>query len=394
MDRTANDGSSNNLTPLVIELMSRRGHCDREALTRLASRSEDVTPSALLDDLVRNGVLDRVAARAVMLIAQGMLDERDLKQLLVVTRAQTRLGRLSRAHTPVDVTTPAPVRRLAIGSMLGKFTVKGLLGEGGSARVYLGLHADLRMPVAIKMYNASARAQFDVETAILPKINHPNVVRVLDVAAAGDDPYLVLEYLDGESVRQMLDRSGPLPVTQVVRIARHVLRGLRALYRRGYRHGDVKPGNILSSLGQQYKLADFGLARSLRSARSAAETTHARGSWAYMAPEAFDGVGDHRSDIYSLGLTLYHLLTGELPVAGSTAEQCQRLHQKLSLEPLHWTVLGVSRRLSDLILQMAARSPEDRPGDYGELLSEFGAEADPARPPCPPTSRDSEVPHA
>jgi serine/threonine-protein kinase len=155
----------------------------------------------------------------------------------------------------------------------------------------------------------------------------------------------------------------------VFRIARETVRGLRAAFRAGYTHGDVKPGNLLLGADGAVRVADFGLARPVGAAPSGLDRID--GSWPYLAPERFEGGGDHRADVYALGLTLYHLLSGTPPVGGATPAECRARHRSLALEPLHWWLPDVSRAASALVLRMAARNPDDRPADYDALLAEL-----------------------
>lgn len=341
-------------------LLSRCLNLDPAELTS-SSEALEQTPEPLLDRLVRSRILDRIAARALWLVAQGQLDTRDLKQLLPTRRPRAR--RPLAGHPPAVVAVPKP------GTQLGKYVLTSLCGTGGGGAVYRAFHPHLGIPVAVKWAARGEPAlRLQHEAAVLARIQHRNVVRLWDADHADAGSYLVLEFV-GRNLREVLARRGRFEPTAAFRVARHMVAALRATFRSGFLHGDVKPANILVSRERIYKLSDFGLAR--RHTQVDEHADRLSGSWAYLAPEAFDGTRDHRSDIYSLGLTLHHLLAGQPAIGSANYDDCLRAHRTLSLEPLHWTVPGVSRAMSTLILRMTARHPDDRPADYEELLAEL-----------------------
>ena len=242
-----------------------------------------------------------------------------------------------------------------VGDRLGRYAVKGLLGRGGSCRVYLAIHPGLKRPVALKVplrADAPTAARLRSESATLARLHHRNVVRLWDADEAAGVPFLVLEYADGESLGQPLRRGKPLGVRRALNAIRQAARGLRAAHRLGLTHGDVKPANLLTTLDGVVKVADFGLTRA---------AGRADGTWGYLAPERFDGSGDHRGDIYSLGLTLYHLLAGRPAVVAAGYRDGRQKHAALTLEPLHWSVPGVAPALDAVIRRMTAADPADRP---------------------------------
>lgn len=337
-------------TARLLDVLSRQSACDRGRLGRLAGDG--------LGRLIADGVIDRVAARALLLVAEGKLDEHEVRQLVAPQRLRSALDRLA---DPLD--GPPEVAALGVGDRLGRYTVKGLLGRGGSSRVYLALHPVLRVPVALKVPLTTAPAvavRLRAEAAALAKFSHPNVVRVWDADEADGTPFLALEYVDGESLGQVLRRGDRLRPRKAIRAIKQAARGLRAAHRRGLTHGDVKPANLLTTLDGTVKVADFGLAR------RTADTVE--GTWAYLAPERFDGGGDHRSDLYSLGLTLYHLIAGRPAVRGDF-RGCREQHRRLDLEPLHWSVPGATPALDELIRRLTARDPDARPADYDAVLA-------------------------
>jgi len=320
---------------------------------------------ALLSRLVAEQVLDRVSARAVSLILAGRLDPQDLKQLLPPRKVRARRpeGDPGQAEPTANL--------LSEGTRVGPCIVGELLYSGPNGNLYRARHAGLGCPLVVKVA-APGRAseQLRNETAALTAITHRNVVRLWDAGTVGSLPYLATECL-AASCQQLLGREKRLAPERTFRLARDFARGLRAALRAGFTHGDVKPGNLLVDSHDQGKVADFGLAR--RTGDVACRPLEPlAGTWQYAAPERFAGYADHRADIYSLALSLYHLLTGVPPVAGRTHRDCLKAHRELVLEPLHWILPGVPREASALLLRMAARDPDQRPTDYDEVIDRLG----------------------
>jgi eukaryotic-like serine/threonine-protein kinase len=264
---------------------------------------------------------DRIAARAAWQVRVGQLDARDLRQVLP-RRGSWLLGTKFAA---------------------GKFTA-----------IHAAVHTHYGWQAAVKLGDVAH------EAAVLAGLHHANIVRLWD---AGDD-YLVLSRARGGSLRDVLRRRGRLPQRTVIRIAFHLAKALHALDRQELIHGDLKPGNVLVHRGAVW-LADFGLARR-RDDRAVRDEV--RGSWGYLAPECFHGEHGPRADLYALGLTLHELASGVPAVSATTFRDARSAHHALNLEPLHWTIPGIGRDLSDVILRLAARHPEDRPADARTLL--------------------------
>lgn len=339
--------------------------------------SPDDSGVALLGRLVRDRVLDRVAARAAVLAAAGEFDHRDLKQLMPAPAVAPR-----RSPPPTAAESGRP-EYLRPGTTVGRCDLGRALHRGPHGAVYAAVHRDLGLPVVVKAAAPGPPAeQLAVEAGVLARLTHPNVVRLWDAGRHGDTPFLVLERL-GPSLRAVA-AGGPLRPDRAFRFARQAARGLRAAHRAGYTHGDVKPGNLLLGHGRVVRVADFGLARRVGGPDPAADRV--AGSWPYMAPERFAGAGDHRADVYALGLTIYQLLSGRPPVVGDTAAACYAAHRALALEPLHWWLPGVSRAASAVVLRMTARDPDRRHADYDTLLSDLTRAARPV-PAAPPRTR-------
>lgn len=353
--------------------MSRQSMPGDELFANLLAQAGS-TGSALVAEiqtLVESGRLDRIAARAVYLILHGQLDLRDLRQLLPRDRVRVRSAvRKENAAAGVAIPESPSLPNISAGITLGRYRVKGIIHEGANAVVCRADHPEWGRPVAIKVATTvRGAAMLRNEAAILARITHPNVLRVWDGGVGEAPPFLVSEYVPGGNVYRWLRRRGRLSWQQTWRIARDVVRGLLALRRAGFLHGDIKPSNLLIHRGGRVILADFGVARKVSGLGPLSEEIF--GSWPYMAPECFTSPGDIRSDIYSLGLTLYQLLTGVQPITVQTQSECLNAHLKLNLEPPHWLDADVPMLASELILRMAAKDPSDRPSRYEELLHEL-----------------------
>jgi WD40 repeat protein/tRNA A-37 threonylcarbamoyl transferase component Bud32 len=236
---------------------------------------------------------------------------------------------------------PSPAEE--IPDRVGSYSVVRMLGQGGFGAVYLADDQRLRRRVAIKvldqrMADPEVRKRFEREAQAAGRVDHESVVRVFDVGTTADGrPYLVMEYVPGQSLAEALKAQRPLAPTQAARIALQIADGLAAIHAGGLMHRDLKSSNVLlHQAGGRAKIADFGLARPRAEDTQAPVTQRAMGTPAYMSPEQFRASGDvdQRTDIYSLGVVLYELLTGERPYRGSVeAIQSQVLGPSEPLAP-------------------------------------------------------------
>jgi len=262
---------------------------------------------------------------------------------------------------------------------LGPYRVDAVLGRGGMGTVFRGHDEALDRVVALKVLrpglaHEKARARFVREARAAARVVHDHVVRVHAVANPEDGPpYLVMEYLDGPTLAEELVRKGRLAPREAAVVAAGVADGLAAAHAAGLVHRDIKPANILSDPATgRYKIADFGLARA--SARPAVETQDGliAGTPAYMSPEQAQGADDldPRSDVYSLGATLYEVLTGDLPFRGTPQ---MVLRQVVSDEPRPPRKLNdaVSRDLETVCLKAMAKEPHRRYASAADLAADL-----------------------
>ncbi len=216
---------------------------------------------------------------------------------------------------------------LNVGDIVGRYKVEGILGEGGMATVYKVRHTQLGSLHALKILltgSPKIRQRLLAEGRTQASLKHANVVAVTDVLRIDDAPALLLEYVEGPSLHQLLAQ-GSMPVDEALAIFEGVVHGVAAAHRAGIVHRDLKPGNILLSIGEDGivpKVADFGLVKAGHT-----RVGQAMGTPDYMAPEQVRDASsvDHRADIWSLGVILYQLVCGTLPFPGETALETMNL---------------------------------------------------------------------
>jgi len=275
----------------------------------------------------------------------------------------------------------------------GKYRILGPLGHGGMADVYKALHVTFGEVRALKVMNADFLRdelfvkRFKQEAVFCRKLQHPNAVQVDDIDEAEDGrPFIVMEYVEGRSLREVIQGESPMPVARVCGIARQVASALDAAHRLGMVHRDIKPANILvlsTPEGEQAKVLDFGIAK-LRESR-ASDTTAGMtltgpgmvvGTPPYMSPEqALGKRGDEidgRSDLYSLGIVMYQMLTGELPFAADTTVAMLLAHIQALPAPLGGRPgLKIPEPVASVVMRCLEKKPEARPASAKALIEEL-----------------------
>jgi eukaryotic-like serine/threonine-protein kinase len=265
--------------------------------------------------------------------------------------------------------------RPPIGQMLdGRYRVESHLAHGGMATVYLGTDSRLDRAVALKIMHAELAKDGDFvqrfvsEARSIARLSHPNVVTVYDQGADGHTLYLAMEYVPGQTLRQLLHERGRLSPREALDIMEGVLAGLAAAHSAGIAHRDVKPENVLLGHGHTVKVADFGLAR-LLSAVSHTRTGMIIGTAAYLAPEQVaGGATDVRTDVYAAGVMLFELLTGTQPHTGETPLAVAYKHINEIVPPPSTVVPGLPPALDALVALTTSRNPDLRPPDAGQFL--------------------------
>ncbi|HET6571078.1 MAG TPA: protein kinase, partial [Solirubrobacterales bacterium] len=207
-----------------------------------------------------------------------------------------------------------------IGTVLsGRYRLEAKLGSGGMSTVYLARDETLDRPVAVKVMHREMSEQedqlqrFRQEARAVAKLTHPNVVAVIDAGEDGGHPYIVFEYVEGETLKQRINRVGALDPQEALAYAIEIARGLTVAHGRNMVHRDIKPQNVLIDAEGRAKLTDFGISRQLEQDGMTA-TGRVLGTTDYVAPEqAMGHPVDPRSDVYSLGVVLYEMLAGQVP---------------------------------------------------------------------------------
>lgn len=261
-----------------------------------------------------------------------------------------------------------------IGRLLdGRYQVRSRIARGGMATVYLATDLRLERRVAIKIMHghladdSQFKERFIQEARSAARLAHPNVVNVFDQGQDSDMAYLVMEYLPGITLRELLQEHRILTTEQTLDIMEAVLAGLAAAHKAGIVHRDLKPENVFLADDGRIKIGDFGLAR----AATANTATGAAllGTIAYLSPELVTrGIADTRSDLYAVGIMMYEMLVGEQPFRGEQPMQIAYQHANGSVPPPSARNPRVPPELDELVLWATQRDPEDRPKDARALL--------------------------
>ena len=247
---------------------------------------------------------------------------------------------------------------------LGKYLLEAPLGGGGVATLHRGRHVETGREVAVKVIKLDAgdpiaAARFQREAVTIARLRHPNIVQVLDFGQEGDDIFMVLELLHGDSLQALIAREGRIPAPRTVSLVGRILRALERCHEYGVVHRDVKPSNVMIVDGDVPKLIDFGLAKVERDVGAKlTETGTVHGTPHYMSPEQCRGedVGS-ASDIYSVGVLLYEMLAGKTPFAGADAATLMAAHLFVDPPALPAAPPG----LAAVVRSALAKRPEDRP---------------------------------
>ncbi len=259
-------------------------------------------------------------------------------------------------------------------TLAGRYRLDEVVGRGGMSTVYRGTDLSLDRVVAVKValdplveQSPIYLARFTREAQSTAALSHPGVVTVYDAGADGPTRFIVMELVPGRSLADILRDEGPLDPDRSANIAAQVADALSAAHAAGIVHRDIKPGNIMVTPDGQVKVLDFGIARALDS-HSLTQTATVLGTSAYMSPEQAMGQPvDARSDIYSLGCVLYEMLTGEPPFTADVSAAVLHQHVRVAPKPARERNPAIPPALDALVMQMLAKSPDDRPQTAAEV---------------------------
>src|SRR5258705_5410814 len=265
-----------------------------------------------------------------------------------------------------------------IGTVLsGRYKLEAKLGSGGMSTVYLANDGTLDRAVAVKVMHREMSEQADQlerfrqEARAVAKLSHPNVVSVIDAGEDGGPPYIVFEYVEGETLKQRINRNGALEPQEAIAYAIEIARGLAVAHGRNMVHRDIKPQNILIDTEGRAKLTDFGISRQLEQDGMTA-TGRVLGTTDYVAPEqAMGHKVDPRSDIYSLGVVLYEMLIGQVPFHADSQVGVAMKHVNEELPDVQQRRPELSAAAALGVERATAKDPNERYQRVGEMIDDL-----------------------
>ena len=273
-----------------------------------------------------------------------------------------------------------------VGTTVGsRFVIESLLGEGGMGRVYKAYDRELDRYVALKVLQPELARdpqiiqRFKHELLLASRISHKNILRIHDLSDASGLKFISMAFVDGQDLHHLLEKESPLALDRALKIARQLCEALAAAHAEGVVHRDFKPQNVLVGNNDQVYVSDFGLATSLETAKLGMTRTGAFvGTPRYMSPEQVEGSKvDHRSDIYSLGLVIYELVTGDLPFTGESTWQL--MYQRVKEKPKDPKAVrpDLPDWVSRIVLHCLERDPQNRYQSASEILADIDANRSP-----------------
>ena len=267
---------------------------------------------------------------------------------------------------------------LAAGSDLDGFTIVEAIGHGAFSDVYLatdpaGRRVVMKCPHDAILADVNSFDRFRREMQIAKTLEHPGIQRSLDVGADRSRPYLVLEYIEGETLRAVLSREGQLPVDRSIDLARQLAAAMAYAHSRSVYHRDLKPENLLVTPDDRLVVTDFGIALMAGARRLTYRWfTSAVGTPDYMAPEQVQGKrGDARTDIYAIGVILYEMLAGRVPWEGDNPLSVMSQHLSAAVPPLHTINPAVPAPIEGIVRKCLRKDADERYRDAGALLRDL-----------------------
>ena len=257
---------------------------------------------------------------------------------------------------------------------IGKYVITDVIDEGGWGIVYKGVHESLSLPVAIKMLKHAMAMdtdfsnKFENEAHVIASLNHPNIVRVYDIEHLYRTIFIVMEYLSGQSLKEVLEGTPRLPFPQAMNWLVQTGEGLEYAHQQGIVHQDIKPGNIFIKKGNRVKIVDFGLA----CPAGTGDDLDLAGTPYYMAPEQIDGdLVDERTDIYSLGITAFEMFTGQKPFPGPNVGEILKAQREWPVPDCCSVNSDLPTELNDFIQRATQKDPSMRHQTMSQVLADL-----------------------
>ncbi|MFH1919191.1 MAG: protein kinase [Planctomycetota bacterium] len=352
-----------------------------------------VSLEQFVENLIRSGLF---SAAELAAFQNKLAPEKRPKDAQGLARELNRAGKLTK-YQAAQV-----YQGKTRGLVLGDYVILDEIGHGGMGQVCQAWRRERDRTVAVKVLPAKAMQspqaveRFHREVKAAARLEHPNIVAAYDAGEAEGIHFLVMQYVEGQDLAHAVAERGPLPVEEAVGYVIQAARGLEYAHRQGVVHRDIKPGNLLLDSEGAVKVLDMGLARMDQPARATDPTApdaltasgQVMGTYDYMAPEQAQDThsADHRADIYSLGCTLYRLVTGRKPYVGETPVQILLAHCQDPIPSLCDLREDVSPKLDAVSQKMLAKNPADRQQSMGEVIADLEGCLHPPgpEPPTPP----------
>ncbi len=343
-----------------LTIMGRQSSCDVQIFDNMSSRAHcqirrDGKLFSLVDLGSRNGTY---------------LNDKKVSERQLAFGDRVRIGEAE--YKLVKETGDVELKDL-----LSKYDVMEKIGEGGMGIVFKANQKSMNRVVALKIlspkYSAKQRFvdQFIKEARAAGALNHPNIIQVHEVGTENDIHYFSMEFVDGATCMQVLRDQGPFKISDALEVICHTAKALDYAHSQRLIHQDIKPDNIMIGQNNQVKLADLGISKTFDEVESEEGPKRVMGTPHYMAPEAALGKKiDHRVDIYSLGATLYHLLTGKTPYSGTSATEVLKAHVMDPLPAIEDINPEVPEDVCALVERMVAKKPDDRYQTAAEVVEE------------------------
>jgi serine/threonine protein kinase len=264
---------------------------------------------------------------------------------------------------------------MMIGEIIGNVRITSKIGQGGMGMLYMAEHVNVGKPFAVRhlapelAQNQMYRERFINEAKALAQLKHDNIVRIYEVIEKEGNIFLIMEYVDGYTLANILKNRGVLPEKEALSIAKSILKGLNYAHSKGAIHRDIKPAHIIRTKQDVAKIMDFGIALMARGARLT-KTGKVMGAAKYLSPEQVAQAKqiDHRSDIYSMGIIIYEMLTGQAPFDGETDPEIYQKHENADPPDMRSIVENISPTLNKIVIRALEKKPDNRYHGCAEFL--------------------------